>query len=69
MPNTNQKLAHAAYATAVKSGQYNHGNKSTYKKALELAKAGHTRAGIKGPGPNAGHILSAAVNWELKQPY
>jgi hypothetical protein len=64
--NTNQKLANAAYATVVKSGQYNHGNKSTFKKALELAKAGHTRAHIKGPGPNSSHVTGAALNWELK---
>jgi len=64
--NKNQRLANKAYAVVVQSGQYNHANQSTYNKALQVAKAAHTAARMKGPGPNSSHITSAAVNWELK---
>lgn len=57
--NKNQKLADAAFKVVVKSEQFNTANQ-ILNAALALAKAGHARAGLKGPGPNALNVLGAA---------
>jgi hypothetical protein len=57
--NKNQKLANAAFKTAHESQQFTTANQ-TLNAALTLAKAGHARAGLKGPGPTNMHVLGAA---------
>jgi hypothetical protein len=65
--NRNQKLANAAYKLVVQSGRFPHGTNEAYKMAFARAKFAHLNAHRPGPGPNAGHILTAAIQHEIKE--